>query len=172
MTKQGSMEHKNYILSRESAEQKLHRMSLELAEHLNGDTAPVIIIGVRNSGTVIAEKAGALLKNYVPNEIRVISLTMDKTHPTTVELSEQIDLNNLHVVIADDVTNSGRTLLYALKPILAYHPKSIQTLVLVERMHKVFPVNPDYVGLSVATTMQEHIQVEVEGDVIMGAYVS
>jgi pyrimidine operon attenuation protein/uracil phosphoribosyltransferase len=167
-----TMADKNYILNKEGAEQKLHRMSLELAEHLNGDTAAVILIGVRNSGTVIARKAAALLKNYVPNEIKVISVSMDKSHPTTVELSEKIDLNGLHVVIIDDVTNSGRTLLYALKPLLDFHPKSIQTLVMVERMHKLFPVNPDYVGLSVATTIQEHIQVEVEGDVVVGAYIA
>ena len=162
---------KNYILNTEGAVQKLHRMALELAEHLSGDTAPVIIIGIRNSGMVIAEKVGALLKDYVSNDVKIISVTMDKTHPTTIQLSETMDFNNLHVVIADDVTNSGKTLLYALKPLLDFHPKSIQTLVLVERMHKLFPVKPDYVGLSVATTLQEHIQVEVlEGEVV-GAYV-
>jgi pyrimidine operon attenuation protein/uracil phosphoribosyltransferase len=166
------MADKNYILNKEGAEQKLHRMSLELAEHLNGDTAPVILIGVRNSGTVIAQKAAALLKNYVPNDIKVISVAMDKNHPTTVELSEKINLDGLHVVLIDDVTNSGRTLLYALKPLLDFHPKSIQTLVMVERMHKLFPVNPDYVGLSVATTIQEHIQVEVEDGVVVGAYIA
>ena len=165
------MTEKNYILNREVAVQKLNRMALELAEQLSGDTAPVIVIGIRNSGTVIAEKVGALLKGYITNEVKIISVTMDKTHPTTVTLSEIIDFNNLHVVIADDVTNSGRTLLYALKPLLDFHPKSIQTLVLVERMHKLFPVKPDYVGLSIATTLQEHIQVEVVDGEVLGAYI-
>ncbi len=162
---------KNYILNKEGAEQKLQRMALQLAENLSGNTEPVVLIGIRNSGTVIAEKTAALLQKYIPNTIRVISVSMDKAHPVSVELSEKIDLTNLHVIIADDVTNSGRTLLYALKPLLAFHPKTIQTLVLVERMHKLFPVTPDYAGLSVATTLQEHIQVEVvDGDVV-GAYV-
>ncbi|NCI51068.1 phosphoribosyltransferase [Sediminibacterium roseum] len=165
------MPDKNYILNKEGAEQKLQRMSLELAEHLSGDDSPVVLIGIRNSGTVIAQKAAALLKNDVPNDVKVISVSMDKTHPTTVELSEKINFDGLHVVIIDDVTNSGRTLLYALKPLLDFHPKSIQTFVLVERMHKLFPVSPDYVGLSVATTIQEHINVEVEGDVVSGAYI-
>lgn len=165
------MTEKNYILNREVAVQKLNRMALELAEQLSGDTAPVIVIGIRNSGMVIAEKVGALLKGYITNEVKIIFVTMDKTHPTTVTLSEIIDFNNLHVVIADDVTNSGRTLLYALKPLLDFHPKSIQTLVLVERMHKLFPVKPDYVGLSIATTLQEHIQVEVVDGEVMGAYI-
>lgn len=162
---------KNYILNREAAEQKLHRMTLELAESLNGDKEPVVLIGIRNSGTVIAEKIAGLLKNYISNEIKVLSLIMDKKHPVEITLNEKVSLDNLHVVITDDVTNSGRTLLYALKPLLEYFPKSIQTLVLVERMHKLFPINPDYVGLSVATTLQEHIQVEVENGVLTGAYV-
>ncbi len=50
------------------------------------------------------------------------------------------------------------------------HPRKIQTLALVERTHKAFPVNLDYVGLSVATTLQEHIYVEVDGEVVTGAY--
>ncbi len=165
------MADKKYILSKEAAEQKLHRMTLELAEQLNGDMVPVILIGIRNSGTVIADKIGALLKQYVTSEVRIISASLDKTMPKEVILSEMPDFNNLHVVIVDDVTNSGKTLLYALKPLLDYHPKSIQTLVLVERMHKLYPVKPDYVGLSVATTLQDHIQVEVENGEVLGAYV-
>ncbi len=165
------MSPKNYILNKELAIQKLNRMALELAETLSEDLAPLIIIGIRNSGTVIANKLGKFLSNHIKNEIEIISVTMDKSHPTAVTLSKKVDLNNLHVVIVDDVTNSGRTLLYALKPLLDFYPKSIQTLVLVERMHKLFPVKPDYVGLSVATTLQEHIQVEVVDGEVMGAYV-
>lgn len=165
------MAEKNYILGKEGAAQKLQRMSLELAERLSGDTSPVVLIGVRNSGTVIAEKVAALVAEHVSNDIKLISVSLDKNHPTNVTLSEDINLDQKHLVIIDDVTNSGRTLLYALKPLLAFHPKSIQTLVMVERMHKIFPVNPDYVGLSVATTLQEHIQVEVEGGVVVGAYI-
>ena len=165
------MAERKYILNKEEAEHKLHRMVLELAENLSTDSERIILIGIRNSGMVIAEKIGALLKNYLSNEIKIISITLDKTHPTHVELSEAIDFNNLHEIIADDVTNSGRTLLYALKPLLDFHPKSIQTMVLVERMHKLFPVKPDYVGLSVATTLLEHIQVEVMNGEVIGAYV-
>ncbi len=162
---------KKNILSKEAAIQKLHRMALELAENLNGDGVPVVLIGIRNSGMVVAEKIGSFLKQYITSEIRIIAASLDKTLPKEVTLSESIDFNGLHVVLIDDVTDSGRTLLYALKPLLAYHPKSIQTMVLVERMHKLFPVKPDYVGLSIATTLQDHIQVEVSNGEVEGAYI-
>ena len=74
------------------------------------------------------------------------------------------------IIIIDDVTNSGKTLLYALKPFLEYYPRKIQTLVLVERSHKTYPIHPDYVGLSLATTLQDHIYVEVKDNEITGAY--
>ena len=73
-------------------------------------------------------------------------------------------------MLVDDVANSGRTLLYDLKPFLQTYPKKIQTLVLVERSHKLFPVQTDFVGLSISTTIQEHIIVETNGDEIAGAW--
>jgi pyrimidine operon attenuation protein/uracil phosphoribosyltransferase len=70
----------------------------------------------------------------------------------------------------DDVSNTGKTLLYALKPFLSAQPKKIQTLVLVERSHKLFSIQPDYVGLSINTTLQEHISVQVSEGEIEGAW--
>lgn len=166
------MPERNYILDKSACSRKINRMALELAEHLNGDQTPVFILGIRNSGSVIAEKVATALRNYVSNQVQTAVLSLDKSMPKDVEISGSFDFNGVHVVIADDVTNSGRTLLYALKPLLQFHPKSIQTLVLVERMHKLFPVKPDFVGLSVATTIQEHIQVEVTDGEIEGAYIS
>jgi pyrimidine operon attenuation protein/uracil phosphoribosyltransferase len=165
------MSEKRYILNQNEAAQKIHRMSLELAENLSGNDAPVILIGIRNSGTTMAEKVGKLLPQYISNSMQIVSIQLDKDHPKDVVLSEQVELNGKNIVIIDDVSNSGRTLVYALKPILEGHPKSIQTMVLVERMHQLFPVKPDYVGLSLATTKEDHIQVEVNDGEIIGAYV-
>ncbi|GGH64755.1 pyrimidine operon attenuation protein/uracil phosphoribosyltransferase [Filimonas zeae] len=164
------MGNRNYVLNKATAEQKMQRMALEIAEQLSEDEAPLIIIGVRQSGMVLAEKIGALAKPYLKAPVQVISVSLDKHQPTDVTLSEQVDFTGKNVIIVDDVTNSGHTLLYALKPLLAYFPKRIQTLVLVERMHKHFPIKADYVGLSLATTEQAHIQVEVENGEVLGAY--
>ena len=152
------------------AEQKLHRMALELAEKLSGDDAPLIIMGIRKNGEVIAAQIAGYLTKYIANPITQLWVQMDKSHPDSIEISETLDFSGTHVLLVDDVTNSGRTLLYALKPLMNSYPISIQTLVLVERMHNQFPVKADYVGLSVATTLQEHIQVQVENGEVLGAY--
>ncbi len=165
------MEGRKYVLDAEIADQKLHRMALEIAENLSGDDAPIILVGVRNSGTAIAEIIAGYARQYLPNPISVISVALDKHNPVEVTLSEDIDLNGKNIIVTDDVSNSGKTLMYALKPLLNFLPKHIQTLVLVERMHKSFPVKPDYVGSSIATTSQDFIEVEVVDGKVVGAYI-
>jgi pyrimidine operon attenuation protein / uracil phosphoribosyltransferase len=160
---------KNYILTEAVAEKKLLRLAYEILENNAGETE-IILAGIRESGSVVARNIEKMLKEISSLSTRIITITLDKKHPRGVELSQQIDFNDKVVIIIDDVTNSGKTMLYALKPFLEFHPKKIQTLVLVERSHKTFPVHPDYVGISIATTLQEHIYVEVDGDTVKGAW--
>jgi pyrimidine operon attenuation protein/uracil phosphoribosyltransferase len=161
---------KKYILNAAVAEKKLRRMALEIAER-NYNETQLILIGIKDQGTVIARMISDYLKNNFSGEVLVLELGIDKKQPTTVTLSKTIDFNNKVIILIDDVANSGRTMLYALKPLLEQYPKKIQTLVLVERTHKTFPVAVDYVGISVSTTPDEHITVEVESNSVLGAWV-
>jgi pyrimidine operon attenuation protein/uracil phosphoribosyltransferase len=68
------------------------------------------------------------------------------------------------------VANSGRTMLYALKPFLQYLPRKIQTAVLVDRKHKSYPLTVDFTGYLLSTSLQDMIMVDVEGEEILSAY--
>ena len=160
---------KNYILDREVADKKLRRMALEILEN-NADETELILAGIRDSGSVVARCIQQLLAEMSNIKTELVTISLDKKNPTEITLSQQPDFNNKVIIVIDDVANSGKTLLYALKPFLAFHPRKIQTLVLVERSHNSFAVHPDYGGISIATTLQEHIFVQVEGDCVMGAY--
>lgn len=160
---------KKYILTKDVAEKKLRRMAYEILED-NTDEKEIILAGIRESGSVVARVIQKMLGEISSIKTELITVTLDKKKPVEVSLSKKIDFNNKIIILTDDVSNSGKTLLYALKPFIEYHPKKIQILVLVERTHTSFPVRPDYVGLSIATTIQEHIFVEVKDDSISGAY--
>ena len=160
---------KKYILSKEVVEKKLRRMAYEILEN-NIDEKEIILAGVRESGSVVAKVIQQMLGEISSIKTELITITLDKQEPTDVSLSRSIDFNGKVIMLIDDVSNSGKTLLYALKPFIEFHPKKIQTLVLVERTHTSFPVRPDYVGLSIATTLEEHIFVEVKGTEVIGAY--
>ncbi len=159
------------LLDKSTAEIKLSRMALEIAEQLSDEEGEIIIFGIEKSGTVIAEHVAAYLRNLRSN-VTVERLIINKQDPHGVSISKGLDLNNRNVIVADDVSNSGRTLLYAMQPLMHFYPRRIQTLVLVERMHKQFPIKPDYVGLSVATAPADFITVEVNESGIEGAFLA
>ena len=162
------MSNNRTILSGEAVAEKMHRMALEVAEQLSEDDAEFVIIGVEGAGKFGIEGTGKFiatevtnhLQKYISSPIKIISLHLDKQKPAVITLSEDINFDNKNVLIVDDVSNTGKTLMYALKPFMQFHPKRIQTLVLVERMHKQFPIKPDYVGYSIATAPDDYVQVE------------
>jgi len=157
------------ILDEESVKRKIRRMALEVAEQNTGEKE-VIIAGIVGNGETVAKSIAAELKKLASFSVQVITIQLNKRELLDVELQPAVDIQNKTIIIVDDVANTGKTLFYALKPFIASSPKKIQTLALVERSHKQFPIQTDYTGLSIATTLQEHIAVETEGEKITGAW--
>jgi pyrimidine operon attenuation protein/uracil phosphoribosyltransferase len=159
----------NSILTSEDVNRKIRRMAFEIAER-NGDCESIFIAGIAGNGVIVAKAIINELQGILSCPVEFITVTIDKGNPLNVSIDKQINYDDKTIILVDDVANSGRILLYALKSFLEYQPRSIQTLVLVERSHKLFPVQTDYVGLSIATTLQEHITVKTEEGKILGAW--
>lgn len=159
------------ILSQEAALRKLQRMAYEIAEQ-NLNEEEIVLAGIKENGIIIARILASLLKPLFSGTIRMMEVEINKKNPREVKLISEntISLDNCVVIITDDVSNSGKTLSYALKPFLSYYPSKIQTLVLVERSYKRFPVSPDFKGLSVATALSERIVVETKNNEVTAAY--
>ncbi len=159
------------ILSKSSAGKMLQRMALEIGEH-NFGQKEIIIIGIKENGIFIAQKIKDLLAIFFEGDIKIESLSINKKESNNIKFGNEINVQNKIVLLVDDVANSGKTMLYAMQPLLLQHPAQIQTLALVERTHKIFPVALNYVGLSVATTATENIIVGVEDGQVTGAWVN
>jgi pyrimidine operon attenuation protein / uracil phosphoribosyltransferase len=160
---------KNCILNAESIKRRLRRMAFEVAESNTGASS-IVIAGIARNGVIVASNLVDELKKIMDVNIEFATIHLNKRQPMNVSVEGVEDFNDKVVIIVDDVANSGRTLLYALKPFLNFNPRKIETLVLVERSHKKFPVFSDFVGLSLSTTLQEHITVETDGNTITGAW--
>lgn len=163
------MSEKNYILSADAARRKLQRMAYEIAERNTG-VRSLVLAGIHDNGMQIALLLKEMLEEIGVRPTDMVEIQLEKRHPTTVTLSKEIPVDGQTIILVDDVADTGKTLLYALKPFLGKHPAGIQMLVLVDRAHKAFPVQPDYVGLSLSTTLQEHIFVALEGGQVKGAW--
>jgi pyrimidine operon attenuation protein/uracil phosphoribosyltransferase len=151
------------ILSSQKVEQKITRIAYEIVEH-NFDEEELAVIGIKHNGYELAQQLSQLVEDIGSMTVTTGAITMNKKKPVEEEIDLDLDITALDdkvVVLVDDVTNTGRTLMYALSPFHQIVPKKLSTAVLVDRQHKAFPVSPDYVGLSLATTMQEHISVEL-----------
>lgn len=157
------------ILDKERISYKLRRMAYEIWE-LNSDEKQITLIGIEPVGKILAENLTALLKEISPLEIITTSININKKKPLNHALDFEENLNGRSVILVDDVVNSGKTIMYSLQAILSYDLKKVMVAVLVDRNHKSFPISSDIVGHTIATTLQEHIEVETKGDVITAVY--
>ncbi len=157
------------ILDTLKIEMKLQRMAYQIWED-NSSISELVMIGIADNGIVMAKMLQAKLEAISPIKVNLISLSFDKKNPLKNLSSIDEDLDGKSVVLVDDVSNSGKVMMYALRPILAYSPAKISMAVLVDRTHKKFPVNPDIVGHSLSTTLKENITVESDGKSLTGVY--
>ena len=160
---------KNCVLTKEVIDKKIKRMALQVAEQ-NIEEPELIIAGILGNGEKVATCLIKEIKSISQLKITELTISLDKKNPVEVKMDKVIDLSGKVIILVDDVANTGRTLLFALKPFLNAHVKRIQTLVLVERSHKLFPIQTDYSGLSISTTLQEHIMVEQKDGTLSGAW--
>src|SRR5512135_1032294 len=134
------MMEKKYILDEGAVAMKIRRMAFEILEN-NAGERHIILAGIFENGIVLARQLAAVLGEISGIRTELLDLRFDKKHPAEISLGHPVDFNDKVIIIVDDVTNSGKTLLYALKPFLSFYPRKIQTLVLVERSHKTYPVH-------------------------------
>jgi len=168
------MPSKKLILNNEEIQQKINRIAFQIYEdnHLEKE---MIIVGISKKGYLFAERIAQQLKIISPFKIVLIKLTINKENP--IEDSPKLDanvevLNNKPVILVDDVLNTGKALIYAVRFLLNFPIKKMSTTVLVDRNHKKYPIGTHYVGLSLSTTLQNHISVEFSKDESIKAFLS
>lgn len=152
------------ILDSKQIQQKINRIAIQILER-NFAEKEIILAGINNNGMGFAKLLAKKLKTRSDISIVLCQIKLNPAKPTsediTLDLHEKA-LNKKVCIIVDDVANTGRTIFYAFKPFLKIVAKKVEVAVLVDRKHKSFPVKPDYVGLSLATTAKENIDVNIK----------
>ncbi len=158
------MPNSTVILDHQKIEQKINRIAYQIFED-NYNQKRLIIAGIASNGFILAKLLANKLKEIRDLEIVLEELHINKKNPINSKVKmnlENEDIKNQSIILVDDVLNSGKTMMYGLQHFLAAPLKRLSTAVLVNRSHKRFPVNADYVGLSLATTLKERIEVSFE----------
>lgn len=150
------------ILDKTQIDQKLNRLAYEIYEN-NFTEKELLIIGIDGNGYKVANHIGEKLKKISPIKITLGNIKLNKDKPWEDEPVinfEEKSFVNKSIIVVDDVLNSGKTLMYAVKLFLNKPVKKINTVILVDRSHTRFPVKADFVGLRLSTTLQEHIEAD------------
>jgi len=152
------------ILDSKQIQQKINRIAIQILER-NFAEKEIILAGINNNGIGFAKLLQNRLQRKSDIDITLCQIRLNPAKPTAEDIfldMEEKQLNKKVIIIVDDVANTGRTIFYAFKPFLAILPKKVEVAVLVDRKHKSFPVKPDYVGLALATTAKENIEVNIK----------
>ncbi|WP_422080897.1 phosphoribosyltransferase family protein [Ulvibacterium sp.] len=154
----------NNILSHLQIQHKIRRIAYQIYE-ANVDEREIIVAGIEGGGLDFAKKIQTVLKKITPAKILLCKVQMDKKNPlesgVTTSIPEK-EYTQKSVVLVDDVLNSGTTLVYGVQHFLKTPLKQLKTAVLVNRNHKKYPVKADYKGISLSTSLQEHVHVKFE----------
>jgi pyrimidine operon attenuation protein/uracil phosphoribosyltransferase len=153
---------RNKILSHIQIKHKIRRIAYQIYE-TNVSEKKIIIAGIEGGGLNFARKLQAVLQDITTAEIVLCKVMMDKKNPIKSGVSISIpesEYKNKSVVLVDDVLKSGSTLIYGVHHFLKTPLKQLKTAVLVNRNHKRYPVKADFKGISLSTSLQEHVTVE------------
>lgn len=156
---------KSIILDKTQIKHKIRRIAFQIYES-NVNEKEIVIAGIYENGYLFAKKLETQLKKICDKKITLCKVTIDKKNPlsninTNINVS---DYTNKSLVLVDDVLNTGTTLIYAIKHFLNVPLKQFKTAVLVNRNHKKYPVKADFKGISLSTSIQEHITVEFKNN--------
>lgn len=160
------MGNKGLILSDAQVRQKIKRIAYEVYEN-NFQEKEIILAGILEQGYELAKLLLEELQQIASFKTTLIGVRLDKFAPTQSEISLDCDVSvvkNKCIILIDDVMNTGRTMAYSLKPFLNVKVKKIETAVLVNRSHTQFPISIQYTGYQLATTINEHVEVQLVTD--------
>ena len=154
---------KKKILTNSQIKRKIKRISLQIIES-NIEEKEVVLAGIEQNGFLLAKELNKMITELSNLNIKLCSLKIDKKNPlnnisTSLNSSEY---KNKSIVVVDDVLNSGSTLMYAVKHFLDTELRQLKTAVLVDRNHKKYPIKADFKGVSLSTSIQNHVKVQFD----------
>jgi len=157
----------NIILNNQEIKHKVTRIAYQIYETFV-DEEEIVIGGIASNGFIFAKKIATELEIISTINVVLCEVFIDKQNANaSITTSLSVDkYENKGLVLVDDVLNSGTTLIYGVKHFLEVPLKKLKTAVLIDRNHKKYPVKADFKGISLSTSLLEHVQVvfEEKGD--------
>lgn len=160
------LDHRRIVLT-------LERIALEIcARHHDGSN--LVLGGIGDRGHLVATLLHGHLQRLHTGRVDLFRIDFDRQsfRPDAITYTPETEFGGQHVIVADDVLNSGKTLMHVIQPIVGANPLSLETVFLAERSYRSFPIRADYTGISLATTIQEHVSFDAADPANMALWLS
>lgn len=164
---------KNIILTHLEIEHKIKRIAYQIYETFV-EEEEIVLAGITDNGFIFAKKIAQALQTISPIKVALCEVFVNKDQPELAihtSLAKE-EYTNKGLILVDDVLNSGTIMIYAVRHFLDVPLKKFKTVVLVDRNHKKYPVKADFKGISLSTSLLEHVQVVFDENGNNYAYLS
>lgn len=158
------------IMSPERVQRTLRRLAYETIERNRGADS-LELFGIQQSGVPLAHAVAEEISATEETAVGVYDLDVTPFRDDRPDLESptpprhDVDVTDRDVILVDDVVFTGRTARAALDTVLRYgRPRSIQLIVLIDRGHREYPIQPDFTGRRLQTKHQEEVVVETDGE--------
>lgn len=158
----------NLILNNSDIENKIQRIGLEILED-NIDQSKIILFGISDNGKLISQKLIDHINKISDIKIVLIDVIINNG---SISYNSKFDLLNESIIIVGDVSQTGKTLQMVISDLMLYNPSKIKTSVIINRDQTMFPVKIDYSGLSLSTSVNEHVDVIIDKKGRLSVYLS
>lgn len=140
------------LLDEASISRRVDELAREISRDY-GERGQVLLVGVLRGAFIFL--ADLVRRLTVPSQIDFIAVssyeaTTENTGAVRLVMDVRVDLVGRHVLLVEDIVDSGYTLQYLVKTLSARHPASLRTCALVRkpRAAKV-DVEVDYLGFEI-----------------------
>ena len=159
------MNDKTKILDSKQVDRKIKRIAYEIYEN-NYSAKEIFLVGINGGGYNFAQRLEKSLTEISNTKISLSELIINKKNPSEKEATiNGLDINSLEsqtLILVDDVLNTAKTLVYAIKPFLKVNLAKLETAILVNRSHGKYPISASYSGHELPTTISNHIEVNID----------
>lgn len=157
------------IMSPARVRRTLRRLAYQIVERNQGSDS-IDVFGILKSGAplakLIAEEINTIENaDLQAHDLDVTSFRDDQYEEDAPTPRHEVDVTGRDVILVDDVLFTGRTARAALDAVHQYgRPRSIQLVVLIDRGHREYPIQPDCTGRLLQTKHREEVVVATDED--------